>query len=293
MMRLCGVITALYRETQPVALKTFWKLKSENSGVAEPVEIMREQARAIKFPHRKMDRRMNTELKAPGHTAQADMEIPRNWTFEKADVAAAFDRHVREQLPWYDLATGAIAHIARHYIPVGGLVYDIGASTGNVGRALAETLKDRRARLVAIESAAEMVARYDGPGEIAQADAVAYDYEHYDLGVCFLLLMFLPVSRRAAFVQRLRERIKPGGALIVFDKCEASTGYPATVLWRLTLAGKVSAGVDPAEIVAKELSLGGVQRPVTPAVIGAGAIEWFRFGEFAGWLIEGHATDGA
>jgi len=194
--------------------------------------------------------------------SQDQIAIPRNWTFEKAEIAAAFDRHVREQLPWYDLATGAIAHIARHYIPAGGLVYDIGASTGNIGRALSETLKDRRARLVAIEAAAEMVVRYDGPGEVIQADAMAFDFEPFDLGVCFLLLMFLPVSRRAAFVQKLRQRIKPGGALIIFDKCEAATGYPATVLWRLTLAGKVSAGVDPAEIVAKELSLGGVQRPI-------------------------------
>lgn len=227
------------------------------------------------------------EILETGKSEIPSLEIPRNWTFEKAGIAAAFDRHVREQLPWYDLATGAIAHIARHYIPAGGLVYDIGASTGNVGRALAETLKDRRARLVAVESSAEMVARYDGPGEVIQTDALAYDYERFDLGVCFLLLMFLPVSRRAAFIERLRERIKPGGALIVFDKCEAAAGYPATVLWRLTLAGKVSAGVDPAEIVAKELSLCGVQRPITEDVIGHDAVEWFRFGEFAGWLIDG------
>lgn len=140
--------------------------------------------------------------------SQDQIAIPRNWTFEKAEIAAAFDRHVREQLPWYDLATGAIAHIARHYIPAGGLVYDIGASTGNIGRALSETLKDRRARLVAIEAAAEMVVRYDGPGEVIQADAMAFDFEPFDLGVCFLLLIFLPVSRRAAFVQKLRQRIK-------------------------------------------------------------------------------------
>ncbi|WP_308219634.1 class I SAM-dependent methyltransferase [Azospirillum argentinense] len=160
-----------------------------------------------------------------------------------------------------------------------------------MGRALSETLKDRRARLVAIEAAAEMVVRYDGPGEVIQADAMAFDFESFDLGVCFLLLMFLPVSRRAAFVQKLRQRIKPSGALIVFDKCEAATGYPATVLWRLTLAGKVSAGVDPAEIVAKELSLGGVQRPITADIVGDDAIEWFRFGEFAGWLLEGATAD--
>lgn len=44
------------------------------------------------------------------------MKIPREWTFENTSVASAFDKHVREQLPWYDMVTGALAHIARHYI---------------------------------------------------------------------------------------------------------------------------------------------------------------------------------
>ncbi len=82
------------------------------------------------------------------------MKIPREWTFENTQVASSFDNHVREQLPWYDMVTGAIAHIARHYIPKNGLIYDIGASTGNVGRAIAETLKERKAQLVGIESSA-------------------------------------------------------------------------------------------------------------------------------------------
>ena len=61
------------------------------------------------------------------------MQIPKNWTFENTSVAQNFDKHVREQLPFYDLATNAISHIARHYIQENKLVYDIGASTGNIG----------------------------------------------------------------------------------------------------------------------------------------------------------------
>lgn len=214
------------------------------------------------------------------------MDIPRNWTFEDSGVAAGFDRHVREQLPWYDLATDAISHVARHYIPIGGTVYDIGASTGNIGKAIAPTLKDRAARLISIESSAEMCARYQGPqrDNLIQSDALAVDYEPFDLCICFLVLMFLTVEQRAELLRRLRLACKPGGAIIVFDKCEAGTGYVATVLWRLALAGKVAAGVASDEIVAKELSLIGIQRPVSPSEIGG--VEWFRFGEFAGWIVE-------
>ena len=213
------------------------------------------------------------------------MTIPRDWTFKTSDVATEFDQHVREQLPWYDLTTGVVAHVARHYIPEGGRVYDIGASTGNIGAALADTLISRRAEFIPIDNSAAMADIYQGPGNLIVADAAEYDYEPFDLAVLFLCLMFVPPSKREAFVGRLRQRLRPGGAIIIFDKCEPVTGYVATVLWRLALAGKAAAGVDAREILAKELSLGGVQRPINPQEI-APATEIFRFGDFAGWVIE-------
>lgn len=211
--------------------------------------------------------------------------IPHEWTFERSDVALEFDRHVREQLPWYDLVTGAIAHIARHYIPKGGVVYDIGASTGNVGRAIAATLAGRNAELIAVEASRDMAKLYAGGGQLVVADAAALEYQPFDLAICFLVLMFLSVEERRVLLDKLRTRMKPGGAIVIFDKVEAGAGYPATVLWRLALAGKLAANVDPREIVAKELSLAGVQRPLAPREVGADAVEWFRFGDFAGWLI--------
>lgn len=216
------------------------------------------------------------------------MKIPASWTFEAEEIARGFDRHVREQLPWYDLATNAVAHIGRHYIPRNGLVYDIGASTGNIGRACESIIDERQARLVSIEASAEMAALYNGPqrGNLVIADALRHEYEPFDFAACFLTLMFMPVKERAGFLARLRSLVRPGGAIVIVDKAEASSGYAATVLWRMTLAGKIAAGCDPADIVAKELSLSGVQRPVDLAIFGADAIQFFRFGEFVGYLIQ-------
>lgn len=214
------------------------------------------------------------------------MEIPSNWTFETAGVAAGFDRHVREQLPWYDLATNAITHIARHYIPDGGLVYDLGAATGNIGRALALVLEDRGARLVGIEPSAAMVERYDAPGQVICARAEDVDYEGFDLAVVFLTLMFIEPRKRVQLMNRLRHACRPGGAIIVFDKLEPAGGYLSTVFYRLTLAGKRAAGVTPDEIIEKELSLSGVQRPIVEEQLGGSAYLWFKFGDFAGWVIE-------
>ena len=214
------------------------------------------------------------------------MDIPSNWTFETPDVAAGFDRHVREQLPWYDLATNAVTHIARHYIPEGGLVYDLGAATGNIGRAIAPVLSDRNARLIGIEPSAEMVKRYEAPGEIVWGKAEEIEYEAFDLAVAFLTLMFIEPRKRIQLMNHLRLACRPGGAIVVFDKLEPVGGYLSTVFYRLTLAGKRAAGVASEEIVEKELSLSGVQRPILESQLGGSAYLWFKFGDFAGWVIE-------
>jgi len=225
------------------------------------------------------------------HTTSEPFVIPCNWTFRDGGIASAFDRHVREQLPWYDLATGAVAHVARHFLPQGGTVYDLGAATGNIGRALAETIAAREATLFSVEASEQMALRYDGPQpeNVIVEDVRTHAYTGFDLGVAFLTFMFVPVPDRRYLMNRLRTMLRPGGALVIFDKTEAVGGYAGTVLWRLALAGKVATGVDPEDIIAKELSLGGVQRPLDPATLFPHAVEFFRFGEFAGWLIEQEA----
>ena len=208
---------------------------------------------------------------------------PGAWTFRSQTVADGFDAHVREQLPWYEMATEAVAHIVRSCLPDHGTVYDVGASTGNIGRALATTIEARKAQLVAIEPSEEMVRAYDGPGRITRQDALRAEYRGADAIVSFLTMMFVPVPDRARLVAKWREALRPGGVIVVFDKISPVPGEIGTILYRLTLAGKLAAGAKPEAIIAKELSLSGVQRPIDPAVDLAGFEPVFRFGCFGGW----------
>lgn len=219
------------------------------------------------------------------------LDTPSQWTFKRQDVAENFDAHVREQLPWYEMATALVAHVGRHYLPRGGLMYDVGCATGNVGQSLEPEIDGRGVRYVPIDESAEMQELFAGPqrGNFVLADARDYEYKPFDFAVVFLTLMFFPPADQHAFIERLRRLVRPGGAILVFDKCLAPVGYPATVLWRLTLQAKLDAGADPGQITRKELSLAGVQRPIDPAILEP-YVEVFRFGDFAGWLIE---RDGA
>lgn len=216
---------------------------------------------------------------------KSSFNIPKDWTFHDKHVASKFDKHVREQLPWYDLATNAVAQFARHFIPNDGLVYDIGASTGNIGIAIKETLFHRRAKFCAIEQSAEMAEYYKGPNALMIANAVTYDFAQFDFGVCFLVLMFLPVTIRASFLRRLCGLIKPGGALVIVDKIQAPAGYLGTAFSRLTLQQKLIAGTSSDDIIRKELSLAGYQRPLDPAIIPKQADKFFQMGEFSGYII--------
>ena len=215
------------------------------------------------------------------------LKIAKEWTFKSSEVAAKFEQHVKESLPWYELATGIVAHIVRAYVPVGGRIVDVGCSTGNIGRAIASTIGARRASLAAIDDSEAMGAVYDAPGRFICADAAEFDFaaEEPDLIVCFLALMFVPTRARGALLARMKQSLRPGGALIVFDKMIPQPGYRGTVAYRLTLAAKRDAGVSAEDVIAKELSISGIQRPMEPQEL-AGFAEIFRFGDFAGFVWE-------
>jgi len=217
---------------------------------------------------------------------KSSLEIPKHWTFRSHAVAKHFDQHVRAQLPFYELATSAVAHFGRHYIPNGGRVYDIGASTGNVGNALRETLVQRKAKFTAIDESQEMAERYAGPSQLVVADAVSYAFEPFDFAVCFLVFMFLPVATRGSFLRRLQGLTKAGGALVILDKVQMPPGYVGTAFSRLALQQKLAVGAEPAAILQKELSLAGYQRPLDTRLLPKSARVFFQVGEFVGWIIE-------
>ena len=213
-----------------------------------------------------------------------DINIPADWTFKSIEVANQFDTHVRSQLPWYDMATNIAAHVGRHYLPEDGLMYDVGASTGNMTSALRGEITKRNVKAVSLDYSEEMSKVWRGVGTFVQADARSYDFQPYDFCTCFLVLMFLPPSHQQIVYRRLYEALNPGGALLIFDKTDNFNGYLATVVHRLTLAGKVATNTPAEDIIRKELSLSGIQRPVNQAMFNASTHEIFRFGEFAGWV---------
>lgn len=214
------------------------------------------------------------------------MDIPTNWTFKNQQVADEFDNHVREQLPWYNMATSMTAHFVRNYFPADGVFIDLGCSTGNISNACIDTLRLRNAKIINVDNSHEMLSSFKGYGEVVTENIENYELPDFDVCVLFLSLMFVPVSCRSQLIINLMRRCRKGGAVIVVDKIESFRGYSGQVINRLSIVNKLDSGCLPNEILDKELSLSGVQRPVDPKLLSS-FVQWFQIGEFCGYLFEG------
>ena len=209
----------------------------------------------------------------------------KDFTFSGDMTGETFTTHVNEQLPFYKLVTDATSMIVRNYLPKHGVVYDIGASTGNVSNAIKDFVKTRNASVISIEESESMASTWNGYGKLCVDDAVTFEYENFDVAVCFLVLMFMTVNERAYLISQLKSKMNAGGAIIIVDKLLVQGGYFGTVMRRLTFDWKLKNGSTPEQIINKELSLSGVQRPMTIDEL-PNAKEFFKFGEFVGWVIE-------
>jgi len=216
------------------------------------------------------------------------MRIPENWTFKNDEIAANFDAHVNEQLPWYGMALDMTAHIAKSYLQDGGTLIDLGCSTGAVTRALESTIIDRKINAISIDNSPEMISMFTGFGEVEIADMQDVDrLPFFDVCVCFLAVMFTRPDSRAEFLFKIKNKCRPGGVVIIVDKLEQAGGYMGTVISRMAISNKLEAGVDADSILKKELSLSGAQRPSDPALYSmSGFIEWLRVGDFVGVVYE-------
>jgi tRNA (cmo5U34)-methyltransferase len=215
----------------------------------------------------------------------------KDWTFETSEIANTFDSHVREQLPWYDMATDAVAYIIKNYLQRGGVVVDIGASTGNIAAKILPLVTERDASIVAVDSSYPMVTQlwkrfveHKNITVIAE-DITQIDIPEANVYVLFLTLMFIKTEDRNKLLFDLRSKLKDGGAIIIVDKVADDYGYFSTVLKRLTMHWKLAQGAKPEDVLIKEMSLAGVQIPITEELIPDGKL-FFRMGEFAGWVID-------
>ena len=215
----------------------------------------------------------------------------KSWTFDSKEIVGKFDSHVREQLPWYEMVTEAVTFIVRNYLTPNNNIVDIGCSTGNMIDKLFALTKERDCYIIGYEKSKSMFQHCDEKYnmchtiEIEHQDIIDVEMPRAQVYILFLTLMFIPVDERPTILKRIKENCVEGGIIIIVDKINDHEGYFSTVLKRLTWHFKILQGANPKDIVEKEMELCGIQIPIDIKLVKGGK-EFFRMGDFAGWVIE-------
>lgn len=230
-----------------------------------------------------------------------------DWSFNTKEIAATFDKHVRSQLPFYDMLTNATVHLARSFVTSGGRLLDVGSATGNVGRALIPLMQQRESIMDAVEPSETMIdvclktfseveRKHIRLNNHTIEDFLSHDSRADSVGgycfiSCFLTLMFVSPPARERVIKSLIDTLAPGGAMVVVDKVEQRRGIIGQAINRMSWSAKLDQGQTAEEIVTKELSLAGQQIPFLSnfrslfVTCETDVAEFFQFGEFVGLLV--------
>ena len=189
------------------------------------------------------------------------------WTFD-GKVADRFVDHVRQSVPFYDAGHELIESISDYFVRDDSVAYEIGTSTGQLLRRLAEHHAHKPGvRWIGIDAVEPMVAKARAhcaglPNvEVLAADAVTFDYEKADLFVAYYCVQFIQPRHRQELINRIYDRLHWGGAFVMFEKVRGPDARFQDMSVAIYNDFKSKNGFSADEILNKTSSLKGVLEP--------------------------------
>lgn len=192
-----------------------------------------------------------------------------DWTF--TDFGPEFDTHVAAHLPGYADVQRLVGLVAEFAVPPGGVVADLGCSTGKTAEMLRNYLYDRAVDYHLYDQDASMLAQaiercpfakthlLSLPGELDHSDA--------DLTVCLWLLQFVPPGQWRRILHDARVRSKPTGCMLVAAKTRHADPRWEEVAVAALDEYKSDAGVNQPDRAAKTKALRGMLYQASPTWI--------------------------
>jgi tRNA (cmo5U34)-methyltransferase len=200
------------------------------------------------------------------------------WEFT-AEVADVFDEHVRASVPFYDAMQNILAEASDWLVPAGGLVADLGASTGTTVAAIMQRHPERQIRAALYDEQASMIDKarkrlYDlrvPPARVSfherRVEIGPLDHEHADLTTILFTLQFLPLPDRQAVLSAAFRAAAPTGALLVAEKIRPIDVRWAEIAAEVSHDWKAEHGITADAIRAKARALRGVLTPYPLSVL--------------------------
>ena len=190
-----------------------------------------------------------------------------SWSFD-GKVPEAFVDHVRQSVPYYDDGHELICNLSDYFCHADSTCYEIGVSTGQLIKRLAEHQKHKPGiSWIGIDPVAGMIekAKEHCAGlsnvTLEAGDALTYEFEKTDLIVSYYCVQFVAPRQRQDLINRIYERLNWGGAFILFEKVRAPDARFQDIVSSLYNDFKAKNGFSAEEILNKTSSLKGVLEP--------------------------------
>ena len=193
------------------------------------------------------------------------------WSFG-AGVAEAFPEHAERSIPWYREGHELICHQSDFFVAPDSIVYDLGCSTGDLLKMLAEYNGHKSdVRWIGLDKEQNMIdqARKTCAGldnvEFHREDILTCEFDRPDMIVAYYTIQFIEERHRQALFDRIYQALNWGGAFILFEKVGAPDSRFQDMMSCLYREYKQRRGFSSEEILNKELSLKGVLKPFSTA----------------------------
>ncbi len=189
-----------------------------------------------------------------------------NWSFS-GEVPQNFDNHVTKSVPMYNEGHNLICRLSDFFVSDSSLCYEIGSSTGELTKKLANHNKHKKIKLIGIDPISEMVdvanqkCKNHSNISFITDDILNVEMEKSDLIISYYTIQFIKPRVRQLVFDKIYESLNWGGAFILFEKVRACDARFQDIMTALYTDYKLEQGYTENEIVSKTRSLKGVLEP--------------------------------
>ncbi len=232
--------------------------------------------------------------------AQPLAQVP-DFVFNE-DVVRVFPDMIKRSVPGYPTIVENLGVLAAQFAQPHTALYDLGSSLGAVTQSLRRHVRTDDCRVIAIDNSSAMVERcreylnaQDSmfqellPVQVIDGDILSLDFAPASVIAMNFTLQFIAPDLRLGLLQRIRQALVPGGALILSEKLRFADEQEHDLLTDLHVAFKRANGYSELEIAQKRSAIENVMKPDSleehrERLLAAGfskVVPWFQCLNFA------------
>jgi tRNA (cmo5U34)-methyltransferase len=187
------------------------------------------------------------------------------WTFDTQQLSKNFDIHASKSIPFYHISHDICLKLSEFYLDDNSICYDLGCSNGSLLKKIQKKIQ-KKIRFIGVDSSKEMI-------KLAKKNSSKIDFKcqnlnkikfkRSDLILSLYTMQFIKPKYRQQLLNKIYKSLNWGGAYIYFTKIRGNDARFQDILNFSYFDFKQENGLNPLEILNKEISLRSVMEPYT------------------------------